>query len=361
MKILFSGGGTLGPVTPLLAMKETFEMVDANMEYVWVGTEHGPEREFLHSSQIRFLSISSGKFRRYLSFQNFLDVFLIVKGFFESISLLKKEKPSVCISAGGFVSVPLHAAAWVLGIPCWVHAQDVKVGLANRLMGISAKVITVALSEGLNFFPKRKTIWIGNPVRKEILEGDKAFAKKFFEIKSDLPVVFCVGGGTGSATINALIVEALPHLRGICEVIHLYGERRNSSMAKKASEQYDFYHAFDFFGSEMKHAYAISDLVVCRGGLGTLSELAALQKGAIVVPKPGHQEENARYFERLGGLLTIDEKNDHGLILAKMIEDLLNDSVYVKQLGVSLHEAFPIPSVQKIFEIFSQLFEKKNS
>ena len=172
MKILFSGGGTLGPVTPLLAIQEMIKK-EHDAKFVWVGTKKGPEKALVQKEGIGFLSIYSGKLRRYLSFYNVIDIFKILIGFFQSLKIMWKEDPDLCISAGGYISVPVHWAAWLSGTSTWVHQQDVAIGLANRLMAPFAKIVTTALEENASGFSKKKTVWLGNPVRQEILRGKK--------------------------------------------------------------------------------------------------------------------------------------------------------------------------------------------
>ncbi len=188
MKILFSGGGTLGPVTPLLALHETINVMEP-LEFVWVGTKNGPEKVLVKKSGIRFLTLPSSKLRRYFSLQTFVDIFVFVQAFVQAIFLLRREKPQVCIYAGGYVSVPLHCAAWILGIPTWVHQQDVEVGLANRLMAPMATLITVALETSVAHFSKKKTRMLGNPVRPSIFLGNKNRALQKFGLEPHLPVL----------------------------------------------------------------------------------------------------------------------------------------------------------------------------
>jgi len=158
MKIIFSGGGTLGPVTPLLAIYDIVKTAHPEAQFLWVGTKRGPERELVEQKGIRFITLSSGKFRRYLSIWNITDIVRIIIGFFQSIEIIRKESPGLCVSAGGFISTPLHWAAWFLGVPTWIHQQDVKVGLSNKLMAPFAKVITTALSKNVADFSKKKTL-----------------------------------------------------------------------------------------------------------------------------------------------------------------------------------------------------------
>lgn len=341
MKIILSGGGTLGPVTPLLAIRETIQKQHPHAEFLWVGTTRGPERELLEKQGIGFTTLSSGKFRRYISLWNVIDIVRIIIGFFQSVRLLLHESPDLCISAGGFISVPLHWAAWFLGIPTWVHSQDIQVGLANKLMSPFARVVTTSLEKNLKAFSKRKSIWLGNPVRSDIMQGKKEEAFKLFNLRKDKPVVFATGGGTGSLRVNQMIVEAMPHLKDFVQVIHLSGKERPQELVSRAANLYTDYHTYQFFTDEMKHAYAAADIVISRGGFGTLTEIAALGKIAIIIPKPGHQVENVRFLEQHGAAIFVDERTADGLYLAKTIRQLLQDEIQQKQLSYHLSKLLP--------------------
>lgn len=358
MKILFSGGGTLGSVTPLLALAETVREKEEQTEFLWVGTKQGPERELLHKAGIRFVTLSSGKYRRYISFWNVVDVFRILLGFFQSIALLRREKPSVCITAGGFISVPVHYAAWILGIPTWVHQQDMQVGLANALMAKVATRITTALQSQVDLFKEKKGEWLGNPVRHELFLGERQAAKNFFSLNSGLPVVLVTGGGTGSARVNQLIVEAVPHLEGFCEVVHLSGKERNQEAIEKTVQHFSFYHSYHFLVEEMKDAYAVADIVVSRGGFGTLTELAAFKKCAVIIPKPGHQEENVRFLALEDAVLVCDEETTNGIQLATLLKDLLEDVTRRKKMGETMYKLLPPASKEKISLVLQSIVNR---
>ncbi len=356
MKILFSGGATLGPVTPLLAIRDSLQEKYPDASYVWIGTKRGPEREIVSRNHIPYYSIQSGKFRRYLSPLNIIDVFRIIIGFFQAFRILWKEYPDICISAGGFVSVPVHIAAWFLGIPTWIHQQDVGVGFANRLMVPCARVITTSLKELTNKFPKRKTIWLGNPVRSEIFEGQKKRAQKLFGLSGKLPVVLVLGGGTGSLKVNQLIVEAVPHLKGHAELIHLSGRERPQEMVTRTSQLFPYYHLYQFLDAEMKDAYAAADIIICRGGFGTLTEAAALKKPCIIIPKPGHQVENVRLLERRGAAVLINELTSDGLYTAKKVRELLSDETLRYSIAGRMHEILKVAQKEEIQKVVTQLF-----
>ncbi|MFA6547879.1 MAG: UDP-N-acetylglucosamine--N-acetylmuramyl-(pentapeptide) pyrophosphoryl-undecaprenol N-acetylglucosamine transferase [Candidatus Magasanikbacteria bacterium] len=348
MKIIFSGGGTLGPVTPLLAVAEVYAQKYLDTEFVWVGTKNGLEKEFVEKNQIRFVALTSGKWRRYFSIWNIFDIFLVVIGFFQSFFFLMKEKPDLLISAGGFVSVPLHWAGALLGIPQWIHQQDWQIGLANKLMAPFADTITVALKKNLPEFNQDKTVWLGNPVRSQILQGDKECAKKRFNIHSDLPVIFAMGGGTGSFRINQLVVESISHLQGVCEIIHLSGKERTQELVDHASKFFDFYHHYQFFTDEMADAYAIADVIISRGGFGSISEIAALSKPAILIPKPGHQYDNVKFIADEKAAIFVDERTADGNYLAKLIKELLADDIEKRRLGKKITNVMPIAKPEEI-------------
>lgn len=357
MKVLFSGGYTLGPVTPLLAVKETIEEKDTDTKFLWVGSKTGPEKELIEKASIKFLAITSGKFRRYLSVVNIFDIFKVIIGFFQACKIMWKESPDMCISAGGFVSVPVHLAAWVFGIPTWIHQQDIRVGLSNRIMAPLARVITTSVEKNTKEFSKKKTSWLGNPVRQDILQGDVQKAREMFGLKADLPVVFATGGGTGSAKVNQMIVEAMQHLTGFVQIIHLSGKERPQEFVERAQKHFSDYHGYRFFTTEMKHAYAVADIVVSRGGFGTLSEIAALGKVAIIIPKTGHQEDNVDFLVENRAAISVSEVTSSGLELAKIIRGLLTNQDEQKSLSKSLQAILPVAKKTSILDIVEKLIK----
>jgi UDP-N-acetylglucosamine--N-acetylmuramyl-(pentapeptide) pyrophosphoryl-undecaprenol N-acetylglucosamine transferase len=354
MKIILSGGGTLGPVTPLLAIFEIVKKEYPDADFLWIGTKKGPERELLESRGIRFISIPSGKFRRYVSLWNIVDLFRIALGSLQALWIIFREDPDLCISAGGFVSVPVHWAGWLFGVPTWIHQQDVRVGFANKLMAPFARIVTTALEASEKYFSKKKVLWLGNPVRQEILEGSKTKGLKRFHLQKGIPVVFATGGGTGSMRVNQLIIEAVAHLGGHAQIIHLSGKERPQELVNRAVKHFDYYQVHQFFMDEMKDAYAAADIVISRGGFGTITEIAALGKPAILIPKPGHQVENVRALAGADAVIVVDETTADGNYLAKTIRELAEDKEKQKRLGEKLHEMMPVAKKEDILYIVEQ-------
>lgn len=358
MKIFFSGGGTLGPVTPLLAIHDTIRRTHPEAEFLWIGTRRGVEKSFVESAGIRFCFIRSGKMRRYLSWWNITDFFWIVVGLFQSLKILWEEKPDACISAGGYVSVPVHWAAAFLRIPAWIHQQDVTVGLANKLMARSARMVTTALAETASHFSEKKVRWLGNPVRSELFSGNKARAIDIFHLDSALPTVLVMGGGTGSLAVNRMAVVAAKELESEAQIIHLTGKERPQEMILQTQKHAIRYHPYQFLEAELADAFAVADVVVMRGGFGSISEAAALAKAVICIPKPGHQEENVRALAMFGAVLFLDERTADGYVLAHTIRELLGDKEKREVMGLAFQKIVPKAREGDVLEIIARLLEQ---
>lgn len=326
MKILFTGGGTIGSVTPLLALAEELnnKFLKLNIEYqfLWLGTKNGPERELIANYQIPFQAIFAGKLRRYFDFRNFIDPLFVFLGFIQSFWILLKFKPSIILSAGSFVSLPVILAGWLLRISSLVHQQDIKPSLTNKLMTPFVSRITVTFEKSLKDFPAKKTIWTGSPARKEILEGDRERGMKVFNLEKDLPVVLVLGGGTGALELNKIILKIVEEITKFCQIIHLTGRGKFIVSEFKNAR----YHPYEFLVKKMKDAYAVADLIICRAGIGTFTELAALKKPAILIPLPySHQEKNARFFKDHKAVVTFFQNELKSRNLIEKIKEILEN------------------------------------
>ncbi len=358
MKIILSGGGTLGPVVPLLAIAEIYKKYNPAVEFIWVGTKNGPEKELVTQQKILFYSIIAGKWRRYFSLWNIVDFFKIILAFFSSLILLWQEKPDLLISGGGFVSVPLHWAGWLLGIPTWIHQQDVEFGLANRLMAKAADKITTALRESVALYPG-KSEWLGNPVR-DLTVDDLTAARARFGIPTGAPVIFAVGGGTGSMAVNRLIMESVPAWPRTWHISHLTGRERPAELNESAAGVFPNYHVYKFFTTEMKDAYAIADVVVARAGFATITELAALKKAAVLIPMTGtHQEANVQKLLKENAVLVLNQNYSNGLKLAQMVKELIENSSTRAKLGRRLNEILPPAEPKQVVDILEEMLAKR--
>ncbi len=319
-KIILTGGGTGGSVTPLLALVPDFQAEGWEVE--WIGTHTGIEKNIVSQAQLPYYSISSGKLRRYFSWQNLVDIFHIKIGFFQSLKLLLTLKPDAVMSAGGYVSVPVVWAAWCLRIPVAIHQQDIRPGLANKLMSPCASLITVTFEKSLQDYSS-KAIWTGNPIRSE-------FFKATHELNSTddhRPKILFLGGGTGAQAINELVQTSLFTLTEHYTIIHLTGEQ-----AVLMDKNVPHYHVYSFLNAqEMAKIISEADVVVTRAGLGTLTELSYLAKAIIIIPMPdSHQEDNAYYFSQKGAAIILAQADASPKTLLDRISELLNDSEKLK-------------------------------
>ncbi|MEK7102819.1 MAG: UDP-N-acetylglucosamine--N-acetylmuramyl-(pentapeptide) pyrophosphoryl-undecaprenol N-acetylglucosamine transferase [Patescibacteria group bacterium] len=307
MRILFTGGGTLGPVTPLLAIAQ--ELIDQKEstpnQMHWIGTPSGPERALIESYGIPFSSVQSGKLRRYFSYKNFVDPFFLMTGLIQSIIVLNRFKPDIVIGAGGYVQVPVIGAAWFLKKKSAVLQLDMVPGLANLMCVSMVDKILLSFPEQAKDFPKVKTILTGLPVRQEIRESKKCSDKKKKELGLEpaLPTVFITGGGTGAQALNQIVIDSLSRLMQHYNVVHVAGINK-AVIAPTLGKHQSRYQQFEFLAERFADYVSAADVVITRGGIGSLSEFACAQKPMIVVPIPkSPQEKNAEYFESKGGAL----------------------------------------------------------
>ncbi|MFA6513738.1 MAG: UDP-N-acetylglucosamine--N-acetylmuramyl-(pentapeptide) pyrophosphoryl-undecaprenol N-acetylglucosamine transferase [Patescibacteria group bacterium] len=338
--IILSGGGSGGPVTTLLAVSKELIKDNSHLNLIFIGTKKGPERLLIDSfrvydKHIKFIAISSGKLRRYFSVANFLDFFKIFSGFIISFLILSKEKPNLVISAGGFVSVPLVWAAYLKKIPILIHQQDVRPGLANRLMAPFARLITVSFEKSLSDYGP-KAVWIGNPSNQ--LEQNDTFIsgiKEKYNLQSGLPLILVTGGGTGSQAINNLIIKALPKLISSAQIIHLTGKGKLPIDQKNDAPNYQ---AFEFLNNDEVFALmSISTLVISRCGLASLTELCALEKPAILIPIPdSQQEDNAEVFKRYKAAVVLNQKTLSVEELIDKIKEVLVNNELRKNLTTNI-------------------------
>lgn len=315
-KIIFTGGGTAGHVTPNLALMEA--LADRyEMEYI--GSYQGIEKELVEKTGIAYHGISSGKLRRYFDWKNFTDPFRVLKGFSEARKLMKSQKPDLVFSKGGFVAVPVVLAAKKAGVPVIIHESDMTPGLANKLCMSSADKICVNFPETLKYLPDEKAVLTGTPIRKELFQGDRLRGLQFCGFSAEKPVILIIGGSTGAAALNEAVWNLLPTLLKRFQVIHLCGKGKKNS----AYDGTEGYVQFEYISKELRDLFAASSLVVSRAGANAICELLALKKPNILVPltaaaSRGDQILNAESFEQQGFsyLLREEELTNETLLTA---------------------------------------------
>ncbi|MEK7203105.1 MAG: undecaprenyldiphospho-muramoylpentapeptide beta-N-acetylglucosaminyltransferase [Patescibacteria group bacterium] len=356
VKILLIGGGTGGSVSPLLAIAEELRIRNyelENFDFLWIGTKNGPEREMVEKENIPFKTIVSGKLRRYFSLQNFIDIFKIKIAFWQSLFILLKWRPDLVISAGSFVSVPAVWAAWFLGAKVLIHQQDVRPGLANRLIAPIANVISVTFENSLADYGK-KAIWVGNPVRKQLSIINYQLKikelKKKFNLQENLPIALIIGGGTGATAINKLVEQSLNELIKFCQIIHITGKNKSITNYKSQIMNYTQYEFLDI--GRMAEVYNLADVVVSRCGLGVLSDLSYLGKPVILIPLPdSHQEDNVAVFAKAKAAIILKQKELTKEKLTDEIKKLIENKELQKTLSQNIKQVIKQGANKAIAEI----------
>ena len=334
-KIVLTGGGTAGHVTPNLALIP--QLKEKGYDILYIGTYTGIERKLVADYQVRYCGISSGKLRRYFDPKNFSDPFRVMKGLIEAYRILKEEKPNIIFSKGGFVSVPVIQAAAVLKIPSILHESDLTPGLANKICVPFAKKICCNFPETLNYLPKEKTVLSGTPIREELRRGSKEEGQKLCGFSDDKPVVMVFGGSLGAQSINETVRGALEMLLPTYNIVHICGKDKMDNMRLSVPG----YKQFEYVKKEMKDLFAMADVVVSRAGANSICELLALHKPNILVPLPtrssrGDQLLNAESFERQGFSVVIrDEELDEDILIKEINEVYQNREGYIEKMKAS--------------------------
>lgn len=306
-RIILTGGGTAGHVTPNIALLPRLKELGYDIQYI--GSYTGIERELIEPFGIPYHGISSGKLRRYFSVQNFTDPFRVLKGFREAHKLIRQLKPDVIFSKGGFVSVPVVLAGKRCKVPVIIHESDMTPGLANKIAIPSAAKVCCNFPETLKSLPEGKAVLTGSPIRQELLSGNKIAAMDMCHFTSDKPVILVIGGSLGAVAINNAVREALPELLKDFQIIHLCGKGKMDESLKDV----EGYCQFEYIKNELRNLFALADIVISRAGANAICELLALHKPNLLIPlsanaSRGDQILNARSFERQGFSLVLEEE-----------------------------------------------------
>lgn len=347
-KILMTGGGTAGHVTPNIALFPALK--HAGYEIAYIGSYNGIEKRLIEEQGIPYYGISSGKLRRYFDPKNFSDPFKVIKGLGQSVSLLKKLKPDIVFSKGGFVSVPVVIAARLCKIPAIIHESDITPGLANKLAIPGATKVCCNFPETLKYLPAEKAVYTGSPIRQELLSGDADKALSFCKLSAkNKPVLLIIGGSTGSRAINTAVREALPQLLESYIVIHLCGKNNLES----SLENCEGYLQFEYIGKELADLFALSDLVISRAGANAICELLALRKPNILIPlsaaaSRGDQILNANSFKASGYSYVLEEEKLSTASLQEAISEVWKEKdTYIQAMNNSQSK----DSIQTILEL----------
>jgi UDP-N-acetylglucosamine--N-acetylmuramyl-(pentapeptide) pyrophosphoryl-undecaprenol N-acetylglucosamine transferase len=308
-KIVMTGGGTAGHVTPNIALMPALK--EAGYEITYIGSYQGMEKDLIEAQGIPYYGIASGKLRRYFDLKNFSDPFKVLKGYGEAIRLMKQIKPDIVFSKGGFVSVPVVLAAKHCHIPAIIHESDITPGLANKIAVHGAKKVCCNFPETMRYLPEGKAVLTGSPIRQELFLGNADAARTLCHITANSrPVLLIVGGSSGSKVINDAVRASLSELLEQFSVIHLCGKGNLDNSLDGVTG----YTQMEYASKELPDIFALADLVISRAGANSICELLALHKPNILIPlsaaaSRGDQILNARSFQKQGFSYVLEEEN----------------------------------------------------
>lgn len=348
-KIVLTGGGTAGHVTPNIAIIPKLKELGYDIRYI--GSYDGMERKLIEDIGIPYSGISSGKLRRYLSVKNFTDPFRVIKGFGEAKKLIREYKPDVVFSKGGFVTVPVVLAAHKYKVPVIIHESDMTPGLANRISIPRAFKVCHNFPETAQYIKGNKAVLTGTPIRKELFSGSKITGLKLCGFTANKPVLMIIGGSLGSVVVNKAVRKALPELLKTYQIVHLCGKDKTDHTLYQLSG----YKQFEYIKDEMKDLFAMSDFIISRAGANAIFEILALKKPNILIPlsakaSRGDQILNAQSFEKQGFSYVIPEENLTASTLCKAVKELSDQrSDYIQSME-NAKSSNAIDTITKLIE-----------
>lgn len=332
-KIVFTGGGTAGHVSPNIALihklKEKYSPEELEMAYI--GGKQGIEKEMIEREEIPYYGVSGGKLRRYRSLKNLSDPFRVLAGIFQSIRVLRRVKPDILFSKGGFVAVPPVLAAFFCRVPIIIHESDYSPGLATKISSKVAKIICLTFEDTARYLPKKMTVPTGTPIRKRLQHGEKEKGYAFTGFTDKKPVILVMGGSQGSKAINQALLQVLPELTKEYQIIHLVGKGNADNMP---IEQ-EGYRCYEFLSEELADAFAITDFVISRAGSNAIFEFLALKKPMLLIPLPlsasrGDQILNAEYFAKKGYALVLPQEEISADRLLEAVKEIRDKQSQIK-------------------------------
>ena len=342
-----AGGGTAGHVTPNIALLPSLK--EAGYEVFYIGSYTGIEKTLIENLDIPYYGISSGKLRRYKSFKNLTDPFRVIKGYFQARRLMRRIKPDIIFSKGGFVSVPVVLAAGHKHIPVIIHESDMTPGLANRIAIKKATKVCCNFPETIKYLPADKAVLTGSPIRQELLQGNKLAGLKLCNFTSGKPIIMVVGGSTGAVHVNEAVRKVLPELLKDYQVVHLCGKGKTDNSLNNI----EGYVQFEYISEEMRDLFAISDIVISRAGANAICELLALKKPNLLIPlsanaSRGDQILNAKSFQEHGYSSVLFEEDLTPESLLKAVNELYtNRQTYINAMSES-KESHAIPIIMNL-------------
>ena len=371
MRLVVSGGGTAGHISPVLAVLEELKKLDRDLEVLYIGSDGPLEERVLKAAGVEYMAISAGKFRRYnrhwleaaidvkTNWDNARDFVRFNRGILQARRAIRQFKPDVVFVKGGYVGLPVGLVAAQQKLPLIIHESDIVFGLTNRYL--SKRANKVAVGWPLEFYKghdKSNMIFTGSPLRRTAITGNRRAALVHFRITEEKPIIFIMGGSRGAHSINLTIFENLGQLLNKYTLIHVTGEsdieRARFVLSRQEKALHKYYRPYSFLHNDMGLGYAAADVIVSRAGANSLSEVAAWSKPAIVIPLSSsannHQAQNAQALARMGALRILQQHELSGFKLMSEIDRLMVDKSSRKYLGETIHKFFAPDAAKKLAE-----------
>lgn len=367
VRLLLAGGGSGGHVYPLLAVTEELKKIAIQRKTILELHYFGPVDDYaqiLRQNGVEMHGLVAGKIRRYFSLANFVDVPKFFFGTFQALWKLFWLMPDAIFSKGGTGALPVVLVGWLYRIPIVIHESDATPGLTNLLSGFFASRIAVSFERASNYFPQDKVAFIGTPIRSQLLAGkkQKEESKEALGFNSQEPLVLILGGSQGSKRIDEFVVQSLPNILKETQLLLQTGaeQYRETEMLARAAllgaasqgVALHRYQAVGFFEENLATALSAADLVVARAGSGTISELAAFGKPAVLIPllesANDHQRINAYEFAKTGAATVIEETNLLPGIFVNQLREILRNKSALEKMGSAAGKFFKAGAAETI-------------
>lgn len=373
--VIFVGGETGGPISPLLALAKTWQNQDSAFTPIFVDVKKSVAARIVPKKGFQFKTILAGKFRRYWTIKNVLSPIQILIGFIQSLILLTKYKPEVVVGAGGYVQIPLVLAAFVLRIPRLIHQQDIVPTMSNKLVAPFANRITTTFEKSVKDFPQglglvknyakyNKVVWTGNPSYfsdPNYVLPTKKEAQKLFKLQADWPTVLVNGGGSGAKGLNEALIHNLPELLKIAQVVHSTGPGKSIKPPSDNPAVHDRYHQFEYI-ENMDAALVAADVVISRAGIGAITELSGTKKVSIIIPMPNsHQEWNAKFLYDHDAAIVVDQLDITPELFAKIVRKVLFDLALQRKIQDGISKIMPSSANEKVLKVIQSLINEIHS
>lgn len=350
--IVFTGGGSAGHVTPNIALMH--KLKELGWEIKYIGSATGIEKDIIEREGVPFYPISSGKLRRYFDLKNFKDPFRVMKGVYESYRLLRRLKPAIVFSKGGFVSVPVVMGSRMNKVPVIIHESDMTPGLANKLSIPLATKVCVTFPESMQHVNKEKAVLTGLPIREHIRSGKASQGYQLCDFHKQKPVILIMGGSLGSQVINQAVRGSLPRLLEQFQIVHLCG-KGNISAELSGTRGYK---QFEYLNEELPDVLAMTDLVISRAGATSIYEFLGLEKPMLLIPlslqaSRGDQILNAKSFQKAGYADVMQEDELTAESLQSRLEALYANRETYKAAMQSRNDSDAVAAIVKLIESYS--------